>query len=41
MKCEENVMDKNKPVQYIYILEYPNGDTATRRTLTAFMEVIQ
>ena len=33
MKCEENVMDKNKPVQYIYILEYPNGDTTTRKRL--------
>lgn len=27
------LLDKNKPVQYIYILEYPNGDATTRRKL--------
>lgn len=27
------LLDKNKPVQYIYILEYPNGDTTTRKRL--------
>ena len=26
-------MDKSKPVQYIYILEYPNGDVTTRKRL--------
>ena len=23
------LLDKNKPVRYIYILEYPNGDVTT------------
>lgn len=27
------LLNKNKPVQYIYILEYPNGDTTTRKRL--------
>ena len=27
------LLDKSKPVQYIYILEYPNGDVTTRKRL--------
>lgn len=27
------LLDKNKPIQYIYILEYPNGDTTARKRL--------
>lgn len=27
------LLDKNKPVQYIYVLEYPNGDKTTRKRL--------
>ncbi len=27
------LLDKNKPVQYIYIIEYPNGDITTRKRL--------
>ncbi|MDE7414991.1 MAG: hypothetical protein K2N44_01520 [Lachnospiraceae bacterium] len=27
------LLNKNKPVQYIYILEYPNGDATTRKRL--------
>ena len=27
------LLDKNKPVWYIYILEYPNGDVTTRKRL--------
>lgn len=27
------LLDKNKLVQYIYILEYPNGDVTTRKRL--------
>ena len=27
------LLDKNKPVWYIYILEYPNGDVITRKRL--------
>ena len=27
------LLDKNKPIQYIYILEYPNGDATTRKRL--------
>ncbi|MDE7319748.1 MAG: hypothetical protein K2N46_08455 [Lachnospiraceae bacterium] len=28
-----SLLNKNKPVQYIYILEYPNGDATTRKRL--------
>ena len=28
-----SLLDKNKPVWYIYILEYPNGDVTTRKRL--------
>lgn len=28
-----NLLGKNKPVQYIYVLEYPNGDVTTRKRL--------
>ncbi len=27
------LLDKQKPVQYVYILEYPKGDSTTRRRL--------
>lgn len=27
------LLDKSKPVQYVYILEYPNGDVTTRKRL--------
>ncbi len=27
------LLGKEKPVQYIYVLEYPNGDTVTRKRL--------
>lgn len=27
------LMEKTKPVQYVYILEYPNGDETTRKRL--------
>lgn len=27
------LLDKNKPIQYIYILEYPNGDVTARKRL--------
>lgn len=27
------LLDKNKPVQYIYILEYPDGDVTTRKRM--------
>lgn len=27
------LLNKNKPVQYIYILEYPNGDITTRKRM--------
>jgi len=27
------LLDKNKPVQYVYVLEYPNGDVVTRKRL--------
>lgn len=27
------LLDKNKPIQYIYILEHPNGDVTTRKRL--------
>lgn len=27
------LLDKNKPIQYIYILEYPGGDVTTRKRL--------
>ena len=27
------LLDKTKPVQYIYVLEYPNGDEVTRKRL--------
>lgn len=27
------LLDKRKPVQYIYVLEYPNGDATTRKRL--------
>ncbi len=27
------LLDKSKPVQYIYVLEYPNGDAITRKRL--------
>lgn len=27
------LLNKNKPIQYIYILEYPNGDATTRKRL--------
>lgn len=27
------LLDKNKPIQYIYVLEYPNGDATTRKRL--------
>mgnify|MGYP006968285921 CR=1 FL=1 len=27
------LLDKDKPIRYIYILEYPNGDTTTRKRL--------
>lgn len=27
------LIDKEKPVQYVYVLEYPNGDATTRKRL--------
>ena len=27
------LFDKDKPVQYVYVLEYPNGDATTRKRL--------
>lgn len=27
------LLGKNKPIQYIYVLEYPNGDVTTRKRL--------
>ncbi len=27
------LLEKDKPIQYIYILEYPNGDATTRKRL--------
>ncbi len=31
-------MEKTKPVQYIYILEYPDGDIVTRKRLRERMK---
>ena len=28
-----HLLGKDKPIQYIYVLEYPNGDTTTRKRL--------
>lgn len=33
------LLDKNKPIQYIYILEYPNGDATTRKRLRNRLKV--
>lgn len=33
------LLDKNKPIQYIYILEYPNGDKTTRQRLRGRLKV--
>lgn len=33
------LLDKNKPIQYIYILEYPNGDATTRKRLRGRLKV--
>ena len=33
------LLNKNKPIQYIYILEYPNGDATTRKRLRNRLKV--
>ncbi|MDE7014672.1 MAG: hypothetical protein K2P19_08360 [Kineothrix sp.] len=33
------LLNKHKPVQYIYILEYPNGDATTRKRLRNRLKV--
>lgn len=34
-----SLLNKDKPVQYIYILEYPNGDATTRKRLRNRLKV--
>ena len=39
MYCKLRLLNKNKPIQYIYILEYPNGDVTTRKRLRNRLKV--